>query len=134
MSSGYYYRKYKEYKEKAKRLDNNRKKLVPIEEAFHKNPVQGDPDDVNKIIGKCVSYLQKGLSGDGGFNALYSAVESTKEKSVMQDQYLNPADRALVSEINRLISERDKAQRESDRYYRLYREALAAERAAASKS
>lgn len=133
-SSSYYYRQYCNYKSQVSKLTGNRRELEKIEKQFSANPVSGDPGDYNKKINKALDNHGRALSGDGGFNANYSALEAMKEPDVLGDSDLNSAHRAIIREIQDLNNQISDAKRKQDQAWRNYERAKYEEKAAADRA
>lgn len=118
-SSSYYYRKYKDYRDKVKTLKNQITKLNDIKNSLINN-FYDEQSNVNKEINDLKDELKESIRHDSKFNTIASGYNKYKEKVSTADKSLGSTAEAIDSEISNLNSQKQTAERNRDSYYQKY--------------
>lgn len=121
MSSSYYFKLYKEEKEKAKKYEKWIKQLQPIQENAS-SKLEDEIRDVNKEITRLYEDLNDAVKHDQVFASEAYEIGSSMEAGSGSDRYLRETQSAIYEEIRRIAQKKDEAERKSVEYQRKYEE------------
>lgn len=122
--ASYYWGKYKEWKNKASEYDRKRSDIKSIINAFGKNPVLSDPNDINKKIKSSQSEHEHALKGADNFTSNLALLGQKQESEVSLDTKLVSSKYYLNSEYDSLTRQYENAVSQRNSYWRKYLDAL----------